>query len=261
MQELISGEKDPIHGKIVKTVAVQCEEYYVFIDTNNEIFYAVFGHNFKYPENFNKLNSKIRRLEVLVLFNLDKRNQANYNYLLANNIGEALDEPNIDGVWEELKNIENDINVIVNNEQKKSFTYGTNVSLLLILICVAVLFCNKNYFTKNLGLNAYQICLGSLFGGVGALIFNYSKSKKYQVSRIIGQYYNFLEGGLRIFYGVIYALIIILGIKSGIILSFINGNSNSLSLICFIGILAGASDTFIVGILKSLEKKSTDEEN
>jgi hypothetical protein len=261
MNDLIIGEKDPSHGKIVKTVAVMTEDFYVFVDNNNEIFYSVQKSNFSYPKDFNKLHSKIRRLEVLVLHNLRKKDQANYNYLLANNLGEAIEETDINASWEELIGIEKDINLLVNDTQKQCFTYGTNISLVIVTISIILFYLNRSFFISVVGQNTFQICFGSLFGGIGALIFNYSKSKMFIVNRIIGKSSNFLEGGLRIFYGVIYALIIILGIKSGMIFNFLKEGNYTLSFIAFIGILAGASDTFIVGVLKAIEKKSIDEQS
>lgn len=244
----------------MKTIAVMTPNYYVFVDINNEIFFAELTSEFTYPRGFNKLHSKIRRLEIIVLQNLSKKDQSNFNYLLANNLGEALDEEDIKSSWEELENIEKDINLLVNDTQKKYFTYGTILSLVVIIFFIIIFYLKRDYIVDKIGQNSFHVFFGSLFGGIGALIFNYSKSKTFSTPRVIGRFSNSLEGGLRIFYGVIYALIIILGIKSGIILNFLNeGNNHSLSLSAFIGVLAGASDTFIIGILKALEKKSISE--
>jgi hypothetical protein len=251
---------DPVHGKIIKTLAVETKDFTVFIDSNNEIFYHTSASYNGFPKDFNKLNSKIRRLEILVLSNLSDRDQANYNFLLANNLAESLEELNIERAWDDLQNIENDICLIVNNTQKKSFSYGTNIALLVIVSLIVLSHLNKDNLIYSIGGNPYAIFFCSLFGGIGALIFNYSRSKTFVSNRVIGRFYHFLEGSLRIFYGVIYALIIILGVKSGVILNFFNNANSSLCLFAFIGILSGASDTFITGILKSLEKKSHEEE-
>ncbi len=56
-------------------------------------------------------------------------------------------------------------------------------------------------------------------------------------------------------YGVVYALIAILGIRSGLVLNFIN-NIDSSSILAFIGIVADASDTFIAALLKAIETKN-----
>lgn len=259
MNHLTPGQVDKVHNKTVKTVAIDASDFCVFIDTNNEIFYTVFDSNFKYPPDFNKLNSKIRRLEILVLHNLDKRNQSNYNYLLANNLAEALEETTIKRSWEDLSNIEKDINELVNNTQKKYFTYGTILSFFLILVLILTIYLLKGYLTSFITPSAYQVLFASLFGGIGAIVFNYSKLRKYSMNRVIGRFYNFLDGFVRVFYGSIYALIIIVGIKAGMLMNFINSNSDSLMLLAFVGIIAGASDTFIPAIIKSIESKSTKE--
>lgn len=256
---LQTGKPDPHHNRIVKTVAVETQAFYVFLDSENEIYYHVSDPNHQYPENFNKVNSKIRRLEVLVLSHMNGHEQAIFNFLLANNLGEVLEEDTIDQSWENLNQIESDINLIVNTQQKKFFSYGTNLSLLIVLVTILLLHLNKEYIISITNADTFDTLFCSLFGGIGALIFNYSKTKKYVSERVIGNFHHFLDGGLRILYGVIYAVIVILGIKSGMVMNFVNNNSTYL--LAFLGVIAGASDTFIIAILKSVEQKSNEDKD
>jgi hypothetical protein len=63
-----------------------------------------------YPDGFSILHSKVRRLEILILSALKKRGQENYNYLLANNLSDFIDDPDLKKYVTALGEIEKDVN-------------------------------------------------------------------------------------------------------------------------------------------------------
>lgn len=255
MENLQIGKKDPNFGVIVKIIALTSSEVHVFIDVKNEIFYIAEDH-VEYCQGFTTIHSKVRRLESLVLSSLDKKKQENYNYLLANILADTFDNRNSSNeIIEELKNIEKDIEELVSDNQKVSFSNGTNISGIFIIFTIMLFHIFKYDLEILIGENEFAIAFSSLFGGIGALIFNYSKSKTYKINRVLGRRSSFFEGVLRIFYGTIYALIVSIGIKSNIIMGVINQDFSLYKLV-FISIISGASDTFISGIVKSIEEKS-----
>lgn len=257
MPPLIPGEPDPIRRRIVKTVAVETDAFHVFIDNDNEIYYYVSQPDYPYPEDFNNIHSVIRRLEVTVLANLGPKEQAYFNYLLANNLGEVLEEKAITGAMGNLKEIEKDIETVINSNQKKYFTYGTNTSLLMVLAGILLLYLYKAELGAYFSEDAFTVMHCCLFGGIGSLLFNYGKTKKYVSNRIIGKFNHFLDGSLRIMYGVLYALIAILGIKAGVILGMMN---ESPYLLAFVATVVGASDTLITSMLKSFWEKTQEKD-
>lgn len=255
---IVPGQKDPLTGRLVQTLVAQVEDvYYVFIDEHNEIYYNVLDDNFVYAPEFNALHSRIRRLEVLSLHNLSKREQGHYNYLLGNCLSEALEEIDLTRHFASLANIEVDINEVVRNNQMKYFSYGTITGLALCCLAIISLHLFKTVLRSHISAPTYELIFCSMFGGIGAMVFNYRRTQNFRALRVIGNGYQYVDGLLRVIYGVFYAIIALLGIKSGAILSFVQ--NNSIYLYCFIAVVAGASDKFIMGILKTFEKKTEDE--
>jgi hypothetical protein len=62
-----------------------------------------------------------------------------------------------------------------------------------------------------------------------------------------------IDGALRIIYGLMAGMIISLGIKSNIILGFVNSIDNHIFKLSFFGAIAGASEILLPNIIKQIE--------
>lgn len=255
MANLKIGEKDPYFGIPVKLIVFDSEDVSIYLDNNYEIYYYA-SSDVNYCDRFNEIHSKVRRLEILVISGFSSKEKSNYNYLLGNILADTFESDNPEEILRQLDSIEKDILELSSNRLRNAFFLGSNIAGLLIVLVIILLYLFKIELQLTLTKTAYQFIFCSLFGGIGALVFNYSKLKNYNPSKVINSRLAFTEGAFRIFYGGLYGLIILLGIKSEIVFGSLSDSSSDFQL-AFAATIAGASDTFIKAIVKSVEDKNT----
>ena len=261
------GETDP-SGYTIKTVVLRKSNLLIYTTNENEIVYR--SEDYNYPNCFNSIHSKIRKLETLVIDTLDSKKQDKFNYILANLLGEAAEITElVDSLPEkqneiqkeeenrirfELEQTESDIYDTIKSIQKHHFSIGTYVGLGIIILILLLLKTYSHWVISHSSLNTFEIIFSSFFGGIGASIFLFNKYNNFKIQRSTDNRYIAFGGVLRVVIGVFYALAIILGVKSNILFGFIN-HMNSINALCFIGLISGASDKIIANAIRIFEEK------
>ena len=118
---------------------------------------------------------------------------------------------------------------------------------------------NKEFIETRYGVAEYEIWMTMLFGGIGAFIFTIIRLRKYEADIEISKYVHILDGTLRIFYGIIFGLVMAIAVKSNLLLGFLNQIDRSIYVSVFLGLCAGASEIIIPGLIKQIETKSDQE--
>lgn len=92
----------------------------------------------------------------------------------------------------------------------------------------------------------------SVGGATGAVISMIQRGQKISVNPFSTSNYLCFEGACRIFLGVLFSIVLYVGIQSGIVLSLAKHNSYAL---VFLSIISGFNERFVKELMKSSEKE------
>ncbi len=255
--ELVAGDIEPICGNKIKELVIKSDTFIVYLDENDGIYWATDGHEENISD-YGLVMNRVRELESLNERILKGKELNTYNYLVAEEIARLFDDSKPDNAITVLNEAERKIKIYGNNKNRLLYIISSLSFTLTISLFIFLIFAFRNSIITNLNRSAYEIIITSLFGGLGAFISVFFRSNNYEPDISLGRSVHILDGVLRNFYGCIAGLFIILGIKSNIIMGFLNKNQESLILFCFIALVAGASESLIPSLIKQVEGKSSE---
>jgi len=136
------------------------------------------------------------------------------------------------------------------NKERSRFMLITGAAVITAII--GLLYAWYYFTTKH---PHYNMTTCMLMGAVGACVSTWLNNRK---ANFTGQglpALHYLEAMMRIMMGVIFAFVVYLGLKSGIILAAFVPLA-SIYMYCIFGFLAGFSETFVPSMLESFVDKS-----
>jgi len=178
------------------------------------------------------------------------------NYILAQGLARVLDDKDSTDANNILDEFEKSLEEQGRQLLKIEFIISSflTTGLVLILLCTTwLLRFNLGYI---LGSNAFELVIASFCGGIGAFVSSFIRSLNFTGDiRVPKSTYSF-DGAMRIFFGIIAGFIMALAIQSNMLLGIINDlKGSSMSLICFLSTIAGASESLVPSIVKKVEEK------
>lgn len=187
-----------------------------------------------------------------------KKNSYDYKTLLAEAYARMLDDKDIDLAKNIIENTKERIEKHGREVLKQSYILSSITFTIIIITVLMLIVFNKHSLSEYIfySESKFEIMITTLFGGIGAFVFTVLKLKTYTPEVILSKNVHILDGILRIFYGLISGLIIIICIKSNLLMGFVKDSEQSLYLYCFLGIIAGASDLLIPNLIKQFENVS-----
>jgi hypothetical protein len=135
-------------------------------------------------------------------------------------------------------------------EKSREWYLSFTVAISTFLISVAILISSKNILVwdgllENINIGAWAVA--------GACLSIILRSGNMQNTSYSGKKLHFIESGCRIIGGFISGQIVYLGIKSGILFANLIDANKIEYLICFLALLAGASERFAPSIITKIE--------
>ena len=240
-------------GSKIKELIIRSHNIIVYIDENDTIQWAT--HGITLEKDFGDIQNKVSFWEDVSNKIFTKQDAYSCKCLLAEAYARILED-------RDPKLANEIIERTVYRIQKHGSEILKQAYLLSSVVCVIVLFfilgtvvVERNKILSIIPFDAYSILLTSIFGGIGAFVFTTLRLKNYTPEVIISKRIHQIDGALRIFYGIISGLIIALGIKSNIVLGFINQIQITIYLKAFLGVIAGASEIVIPNLIKGVEHK------
>lgn len=137
--------------------------------------------------------------------------------------------------------------------------YGSSLGSLFFFILAGLIWFNKSYLISWINKEVFEIIIGALTGGVGALFFVVQRSNKILMDPAAGRWIHYLESCSRILAGVLGAFLIALAIKENILLGVTTdlSPSNSFIILLVLCFCAGASERLVPGFIKKIEDSSS----
>jgi hypothetical protein len=251
------GRMGPFN-KVVKEIIAQSDNYIVFMDADDTIQWATSGLD-GLPEGYGEINNKISDWEIKTNRLFGKKEAYDYKTILAEGYARLFSEKNIELARDVIDRAGNTIVTTGSEVLKKYYSFSATIATILAIVIIFVTKYYKQTVIETFGRDEYNIWMTMLFGGIGAYIFTTIRSRDYKPDIVVSKWIHALDGALRIFYGMIAGLIIVIAIKSNLVLGFLNQIEKSIYVLVFVGICAGASDLIIPNIIKQMEKKSISE--
>lgn len=248
------GQPGPM-GKPIKDIIIQAETFIVYMDNKDVIQWATEGYD-HFHENFGEIQNCVSEWETKVNKIFSKSDAYALKCLLAEAYARILDNKDIVLARDIIAKATNTIEKQGREILKQYYAIASFIAALIICLAIFLSKFNKKMIETKYGIDEYCIWMTMLFGGVGAFIFTIIRLKNYQPDIVISKSVHILDGVLRIFYGVIFGLIIAVAIKSNILLGFLNQVEKNIYMSVFMGICAGASEILIPNLIKQIEDKS-----
>lgn len=248
------GKTGPM-GAIIKEVILRSNTFIVYMDSENTIqwFTSDYGN---FHENFGEIQNKVSDWESKTNKLFNKKESYNIKCILAEAYARILDDRNINSARDIINRAINRIEKQGKEILKQNYIITSLITTIIICIAIFIVKYNKLDIEQKFGKDEYKIAMTMLFGGIGAFVFTIIRLKDYKADIVISRFVHILDGLLRIFYGLIAALIIALAIKSNLLLGFLNQIDKSIYLSVFLGICAGASEVLIPSLIKQVEDKA-----
>ena len=252
--DLELGQVGPM-GRPIKDIIMQAQTFIVYIDDEDEIQWATEGYE-NFHENFGEIQNRVSEWETKVNKLFNKTEAHDLKCLLAEAYARILDNKNIDLARNIIDSAVDTIQKQGREILKQYYAIASFFTALAICLVIFLSKFNKKVIESLYGLDEYCVWMTMLFGGIGAFIFTIIRLKSYQPDIVISKTVHMLDGILRIFYGVIFGLIIAVAIKSNILLGFLDQVQKNIYMSVFMGICAGASEMLIPNLIKQIEVKS-----
>lgn len=245
-QYLIFYKNEELNGKHYKSI--------VFIDSENDIDWIDDGDNLSEDE-MKKRNQYISKLDVahaLPVQNLSKEEIINFKKLLGVGYAAALYQnwSEVDMAIEEAKKYRDDRN----KERSRYLLLKAATIFVAIAVGLYLLFVHSCIFHLH-----FKMFTGMTMGALGAYVSIWMRYGKMNMTGLGLPKFHYLEAFSRIMIGAIFALIIILALKSGVILNNIANNQYEIYAYCVLGFCSGFSEKFVPSILESFMNKSKNE--
>jgi hypothetical protein len=250
--DLTEGETDPALNKTIKALVLSTSVFIVFVATDLSIQWRTTEKHVA-PEHLGDVLNKVAMLEVRSQFISDPVALCNIRRQIAEGLARCLDRQSIKSSWTVLREVEIEIGRR-NKEISWSWYFSTAYKLTLACaVTLAIMWLLRVWVRAVLGLAAFDVVLGALFGAVGALLSVTTRGDRLVMDANAGRNLHQLEGVSRIGAGMGGALFAGLAVKSGVILGGAHLAGNPLAFMLACSIAAGASERLVPSLVKTFE--------
>jgi hypothetical protein len=252
------GDIDDLTGQPIIYIAYSAPKFIVSIDKGLSLNWQTLDSYKVFAADFGEVVGSCDLSDALVdrVFN-DPKNRLAYKKMLGGVIARILDEKNSASARKSLAIVDERINEHARERVRMSYIYAALATVGIVGLLLAITVYNQANLLKH-GLDElrYKVVLCSLLGGIGAFITTFARFQRYTGSLVAGVNIHRLDGFLRIFYGLIAGLIIMLAIKADALIGFADQKGENVPyLFYFLAMIAGASEILIPNLIKQSEEE------
>lgn len=250
------GDIEPTLNKKIHSIVDVEDDYIIYVDDD---FCVEWSWTEKYgdtPAGFPNIANRLGHLETLSKTSLYKFQREIFAGLLAEGMARIVGDKNEVKATEVLDKAASYLDARSTENARRWYVCGAAIVAFPTLFMAFILWYFKSYVLALLGINAFEIIIGSLLGGVGALFSILSRTEKIRVDPTAGPLIHYVESASRVLVGNVGALIIALAVKANIFLGFTKMTDYSFALLLLICICAGASERLVSGFIKRIKVES-----
>jgi hypothetical protein len=254
--EICAGDIDVCNGRKILYVVYARPHFIVTIDEQLGLNWRT-AHDFNtLAEDFGEVVGSCELSDALVdrIFS-DKANRMAYKKMLGAVIARILDDKKSTSARKKLAIVDQRINEHGRERMRMVYIYSSLTTVCVLGLLFTLLLIVKTRIA-NFGFStdvcAFIRCC--LLGGIAAFLTTFARFQHYRGSLVAGVSIHRLDGILRIVYGMIAGLIIVLAIKANVLVGFANASTSSLPwILYFLAMMAGASEILIPNLIRQTE--------
>ncbi len=261
------GDIEPTLQKKIDTL-IDCDDpYIVYLDDECFVEWSMTDN---YKKEYGKLHpafasiaNKLRELEALSRTSLRNKGQIKaFAGLLAESMARIIGDKDETSARQALGMAESYLRARSSENARSWYVIGATLTALPSLLIACTLWLLKSYIVGFLGIDTFQVIIGALLGGGGALFSVLNRTQTISMDATAGRRVHYIESASRVLIGNIGALIIALAVKANILFGLTKSTDHSFAYLLVICTCAGASERLVSGFIKGMESsvKSSDKE-
>ncbi len=248
------GDIEPTLNKKIRTFIDGTQDYIVYLDPD---FFVQWSFRDSYepsvPKSIGSVANAIGHLETLSRTQLRKTQLYDFESMLAEGMARIVGDKDEHAANELLDKARTYLEIRGIENARYWYLLGSSITAVLCLISIVLLSIFRTSLVQFLSNDGFQVVLGALCGGLGALFSIITRSNKILMDPAAGAFIHYVESASRIIAGSLGALLVALAIKSDIFLGVVKSVNHSLALVLALCFCAGASERFVRGIIKRVE--------
>ncbi|MDQ5985886.1 MAG: hypothetical protein CSYNP_01603 [Syntrophus sp. SKADARSKE-3] len=247
------GDKDPTLNKKICSLIDADSNYIVYVDDECFVQWSLTDKYGDMIPSFGAIANRLSQLETLSRTSLRKCQLDAFANLLAEGMARIIGDKDETKAHEVLGMAE--AYLLARSAENARWWYirGASLTALPSLLIACGLWFLKSYVMSFIGTTPFQVIIGALLGGIGALFFVLSRTEKIQMDPTAGSFIHYVESASRVLTGNIGAFLLALAIKANIILGFTKTSDYSFALLLVLCICAGSSERLVPGFIKRIE--------
>jgi hypothetical protein len=254
------GDIDPTLNKEIHCLIDTEDNYIVYVDKDFYVQWSILTPKYgNVIPSFGAIANKLRQLETLSRTSLNKSQIETFAGFLGEGMARIIGDKDEAKAHEVLSMAEAYLLARSAENARAWYVCGAALTALPTFLIACALWLLKSQAILFFGNSAFEVILGSLLGGVGALFSILSRAEKIQMDPTAGSSIHYIESASRILVGNIGALLVALAVKANIFLGFTKVTDYSFALLLVICICAGASERLVSGFIKRIETSVSSE--
>jgi hypothetical protein len=250
---LKKGDLDPQLNKIIEEVVLNTNEFIVYVADDCSVQWRTTDDHTP-SDHCGEVLNQVSLLEAQSKFITDKHILCSIRCQIAEGLARCFSGQDREYSLAIFREIEAQLRARNKETSWKWYFESAYFVTLACIVSFGLLWLFRDAAKYVVGVTAYEVVLGSLCGAIGALLSVTVRGNRLVLDANAGKAIHQLEGLSRVGAGLIGALFVSLGIKSGLIMGGANFSGNKLSLLLVFCIIAGASERLVPSLVESFEK-------
>lgn len=246
------GDIDPTLNKRINTLIDSDTLYMVYLDDDLSVQWTM-TDTFQVPTGFGEIANRVGHLENMSQMFLGTDQLAAFRRMLGEAIARIVGDDDLKQARACLKIAEAFLQARGSERARGWYLTTATAASVLSAICATALWISRAWIISVVGVNAFELLIGTLMGGIGSLlpILIGLKTTKTDVSA--GAWPHRLEGAMRVGAGMGGAMLIALAIKADVLFSLTKAFANPATALYFLCFAAGWSERFANSLINKVE--------
>jgi hypothetical protein len=230
-------------------------DYIVFVDEDFFVEWDLFSQNYgTLISCYGDISNKLRLLEAVARTSLRKPQIEALSALLSEALARVIGDKDEAKAIKALEMAESYLIARSSENARGWYLCGAATIALPAFLIACTLWLFRSYAVPYLSKDVFEVTLGTLLGGTGALFFVLKRTNKIEMDPTAGPYIHYIESAARVLVGNIGALLVAIALKANIIFGITKTMEYSLPLLLVFCMCAGASERFVSGIIKHIDR-------
>lgn len=253
--KLREGDVDPTNNKKIKKLLCKSDTYIIYLDEDYGLeFYLNHEFDLDVIDKSGEVLNQISHLEAVSSHILFGKKLKAFRLHLAESLKRLITQNDLNGSEAAVKDSKELLDKFATEQAKMAIFYSSTFCTVLFLLAILLAGYAKNSIESNFSKAAFEIFVAGCFGSFGSLLSVIQRNQKLVINPESGLLFHVAEGISRTMIGVLGAVLFALAVKNNILLGGFNGSVNTVTFLCFIGFVSGASERLVPSLISQVEK-------